>query len=162
MTGAQKSRLKYQKGMGLIVSTKRRTMLRRLNRAADEAGSAIPLERLLQRHLDDVKLLRASGLTWSAIAKGLTDWRQKSGKPITADQLRSSFSRACRGNSLSGGIRSIVGASRTRVGTSQALLPNAPKNEQRKQVPAPTSLTAPDQILARLQSTAALRGDEET
>ena len=148
-------------GMGLIVSTKSRTTLRRLNRAAEEAGSSVPLERLLHRHLDDLKLLRASGLTWSAIAKGLTGWRQKSGGPITPDQLRSSFSRASRGTLYTGNVRRSVGAPLTGTGVSQAVLPTAPPDKQDRQVPPRAVPTEPARILARLRSTAALRGNEE-
>lgn len=58
-------------------------------------GEAIPLDRVLARHLDTLSELRAHGLTWNAVASIIAraGARRGNGRPISPDQLRANVAR---------------------------------------------------------------------
>ena len=58
-------------------------------------GEAVPLDRVLARHLQTLNELRTYGLTWSAVASIIAraGGRRASGRPISPDQLRANVAR---------------------------------------------------------------------
>lgn len=71
-------------------------LLRKLNKSAITPLGKIPLERLVAKNIDDLSTLRSFGVTWSAIARALVDWRRNDDRPLSVDHLRSAYSRARR------------------------------------------------------------------
>lgn len=61
-------------------------------------GEAIPLDRVLRRHLAALSQFRADGLTWTSVADAVRQagGRRRNGMPFTAAQLRADVSRLSR------------------------------------------------------------------
>jgi len=61
-------------------------------------GEAIPLDRVLRRHLAALSQFRADGLTWTSVADAVRQAgaRRRNGMPFTAAQLRADVSRLSR------------------------------------------------------------------
>lgn len=61
----------------------------------DVGGERVPLDRVIAAHLASFEALRASGLTWRAIAAIIAraGGRRANGRPISPDQLRADVSR---------------------------------------------------------------------
>ena len=61
-------------------------------------GEAVPLDRVIARHLPTIASLRAAGLTWGAIGAlvARAGGRRRDGRPISADQMRADVSRQLR------------------------------------------------------------------
>ena len=80
-------------------------------------GEAVPLDRVIARHLPTIASLRAAGLTWRAIAALLAraGGRRKDGKRISADQMRANVSRQLRRRSVPSVRRGDEGTSIPRM-----------------------------------------------
>lgn len=75
-----------------------RSSLARLACDLTLAGEPIALDAVVSRHLNVLQTARSAKLRWASIAKLLATAgaRRLDGGPISADQLRASFSRAVR------------------------------------------------------------------
>ena len=71
-------------------------MLEQLDRLGQSGPFQLRLELLVRNNIATLERLRGLGLTWIQITRGLPNWKQKSGRQVTADQLRGVYARTTR------------------------------------------------------------------
>jgi len=106
-----------------------------------------PMERRIERHLDQIDLLRSFGLTWRQIALGLPSWCQRDGTPISDDQLRGAVSRVCRKQRRSGAASTVKHFHAPKAASAPAaqklatVVPNRPAEAPQSSLMAQLELT---------------------
>lgn len=106
-----------------------------------------PMERRIERHLEQIDLLRSFGLTWRQIVLGLPSWCQQDGTPVSDDQIRGAVSRVRRKQKRSGAASTVNPIRAAKAASAQAtqklatVLPNRPAKAPQSSLMAQLELT---------------------
>jgi hypothetical protein len=134
--------------------------LSRIAEAADGGLEGIPLERLLTGHLGFLTELRGTGATWAQIARALSAHgiMQRSGRPLSSDQVRGVYSRLKsreRADPVAAGLASAAGKPVAKKQPSSRLTQSSPPaafvpNKPDRPDPANARATSIAEKLARI------------
>ena len=127
-------------------------MLERLDRLGQTGPFQLRLELLVRNNTETLEHLRGLGLTWVQIARGLPNWKQRSGGRVTADQLRGVYARTTR--------KSATSAQLLRTGDQERATPTPPGKavHQIGKVDGDKASTQAELLRARLLRVKRVRG----
>ena len=137
-------------------------MLERLDRLGQTGPFQLRLELLVRNNTETLEHLRGLGLTWIQIARGLPNWKQRSGGRVTADQLRGVYARTTRKSATATATATATAKSAQllRTGDQERATPTSPGKavHQIGKVDGEKASTQAELLRARLLRVKRVRG----